>query len=103
MKEWGAIILIGVYLGTGFPGGSEDKESACNTGDLSSVPGSGRFPGEGNGYSLQYSCPENPMDRGILWDTIHGVTRGQMQLSDLPFMLQVSFYKNVTNFLTQQS
>ena len=39
MKEWGAIILIGVYLGTGFPGGSEDKESACNTGDLSSIPG----------------------------------------------------------------
>ena len=48
----------------GFPGGSDSKESACNTGDLGSIPGSGRSPGEGNGYPLQYSCLENPMDRG---------------------------------------
>jgi len=43
--------------------GSEGKASACNTGDLSSIPGSGRSPGEGNGNPLQYSCLENPMDR----------------------------------------
>ena len=50
-----------------FPGGSDGKESACNAGDLGSISGSGRFPGEGNGYPLQYSCLENPMDRGAWW------------------------------------
>ena len=48
----------------GFPGGSDGKESVCNAGDLRSIPGSGRSPGEGNGTPLQYSCLENPMDRG---------------------------------------
>ena len=48
----------------GFPGSSDHKESACNAGALASISGSGRSPGEGNGYSLQYSCLENPMDRG---------------------------------------
>ena len=48
----------------GFPGGSEIKAFACNAGDLGSIPGSGRSPGEGNGNPLQYSCLENPMDRG---------------------------------------
>jgi len=48
----------------GFPGGSDGKESACNMGDLSSIPGSGGSSGEGNGYPLQYSCLENSMDRG---------------------------------------
>ena len=47
-----------------FPGGSDSKESTCNVGDLGSVPGLGRSPGEGNGYPLQYFCLENPMDRG---------------------------------------
>ena len=47
-----------------FPGGSDDKASAYNVGDLGSVPGSGRSPGEGNGNLLQYSCLENPMDGG---------------------------------------
>ena len=48
----------------GFRGGSDGKEGACNAGDVGSIPGSGRSPGEGKGYSLQYSCLENPMDRG---------------------------------------
>ena len=48
----------------GFPGGSEVKASACNEGDLGSIPGSGRSPGEGNGNPLQYSCLENPMEGG---------------------------------------
>ena len=48
----------------GFPGGSEVKVSACNAGDLGSVPGLGRSPGEGNGNPLQCSCLENPMDGG---------------------------------------
>ena len=47
-----------------FPGGSVSKASAYNVGDLGSIPGSGRSPGEGNGNPLQYSCLENPMDRG---------------------------------------
>ena len=49
----------------GFPGGSDGKESACNAGDLGLIPGLGRFPGERNGYPFQYSCLENPMDRGV--------------------------------------
>ena len=48
----------------GFPGGSDGKASACNVGDLGSVPGMGRSPGEGNGNPLQHSCLENPMDGG---------------------------------------
>ena len=47
----------------GFPGGSDSKESACNAGDPSLTPGSGRSPGEENGYPLQYSCLEHPGDR----------------------------------------
>ena len=50
----------------GFSGGSDGKKSACNAGDLGSMPGSGRFPGEGNGNPLQYSCLENPMDGDFL-------------------------------------
>ena len=48
----------------GLPGGSDGKESACSAGDPGSIPGLGKSPGEGNGYPLQYSCLENPMDRG---------------------------------------
>ena len=48
----------------GFPGGSDGKASVCNAGDLGSIPGLGRSPGEGNGNPLQYSCLENPMDGG---------------------------------------
>ena len=53
-------------LNLGFPGGSEGKASVCNAGDLGSIPESGRFPGEGNGNPLQYSCLENPID-GEAW------------------------------------
>ena len=55
--------------------GSEVKTSACNVGDLGSIPGSGRSPGEGNGNPLQYSCLENPMDGRAWWATIHGVAK----------------------------
>ena len=54
--------IIGAILG--FPGGSDSKASSCNAGDLGSIPGSGRSPGEGNGNPLQYSGLENSMDRG---------------------------------------
>ena len=56
----------------GFPGGSDGKESACNAGDPSSVPGLGRSPGERNGYPLQHSCLENSMDRGVQQATVRG-------------------------------
>ena len=61
----------------GFPGGPDDKESACNVEDLSSIPGSGRYPGEGNGNPLQYSCLENSMDGGAWWATVHGVAKSR--------------------------
>ena len=55
----------------GFPGGSDGKESSCNAGDLSSIPGLGRSPREGNGYSLQYSCLENVLKRGAWQAAVH--------------------------------
>ena len=61
------------------------KNSPANAGDVSdasSTPGSGRTPGGGHGNSLQYSCLENPMDRGAWWATVHGVTRSRTRLSD---------------------
>ena len=61
----------------GFPGGSEDKASACNVGDPGSIPGLGKSPGEGNGNPLQYSCLENPMERGAWQATVHGVAKSQ--------------------------
>ena len=54
----------------------------ANAGDEVSIPGLGRFPGEGNDNPLQYSCLENPMDRGAWLDTVHGVTKSQTQLRD---------------------
>ena len=60
---------------SGFPGGSVVKNLATNEGDTSSIPGSGRSPGEGNGNPVQYSCLENSMDRGAWQATVHGITR----------------------------
>ena len=66
-----------------FPGGSDGKDSAYNAGDPGLILGWGRSPGEGNGNPLQYSCLENPMDRGAWGATVHGVTESQTRLSDL--------------------
>ena len=63
-------------------GGSDGKESACNVGDLDSILGSGRSPGAGIGNPLQYSCLENPKDRGTLWATVQGVTKSRTWLSN---------------------
>ena len=57
------------------PGGSDSEESACRAGELGSIPGLGRSPGEGKGYPLQYSYLENSMDKGAWWAIIHGVTK----------------------------
>ena len=72
------------------PGGSDGKKSAYSVGDQGSIPWSERSPGEGNGYPLQYSCLENPMDREAWWVTVHGVAKS---LTGLSFHFQVS-----TNF-----
>ena len=63
-------------------GSSDGKESVCNEGDPGSIPGSGRSPGEGNSNPPQYSCLENPMERGAWQATFHGVTESQTQLSN---------------------
>ena len=76
----GELLAIPVFLD--FSGGSDDKESACSVGDLGSVPGLGRSSGEGNGYSFQYSCLENSMNRGAWWATVPGIAKGWTQLSD---------------------
>ena len=68
----------------GFPGSSDSKEHA-NAGDARDaglIPGSGRSPGEGNGNPPQYSCLENPMDKGAWWAIVHEVTKKQTQLSE---------------------
>ena len=61
----------------GFSGGSDSEESACNAGNLGSIPKLGRSPGERNGNPLQYSCLGNPMDRGAWRATVHRVTKRQ--------------------------
>ena len=66
----------------GFPGGSDTKESACNAGDACLIPGSGRAPGEQNGYPFRYFCLENLIDKGASRATVHGLTKNQTQLSD---------------------
>ena len=95
---WGHLITIG------FPRCSGSKAPAYNAGDLGSIPGSRRSPGEGNGNPLQYSCLENPMDGGAWWATAHGVTKSRTQLSDFTFtffhflitinMQHLPFWKN---------
>ena len=75
MKEEAVFVFVFVllfgYIILGFTGGSAGKESVCNARDLGLIPGLGRSPGEGNGNPLQYSCLENPMDRGTWWTTVH--------------------------------
>ena len=63
-------------------GVSDGEESTCSVGDPGLIPGLERSPGEGNGNPLQYSCLENPMDRGAWWATVHGIAKNQTRLSD---------------------
>ena len=74
--------IFAMVIIIGLPYSSDGRESACNTGNLGSIPRSGRSPGEGNGNPLQYSCLENLMDRGVLQVIVHGVTKSQTQLND---------------------
>ena len=76
-------VLDTFHFGLGFPCGSAGKESACNAGDLGSIPGLGRSPGEEKGFPLQYSGPENSMDC-----IVHRVAKSQTRLSfGLVFLL----------------
>ena len=78
-------VCVCVCVYEGFPGDSVVKNmpaKARDTGDIGSIPGSERSPGEGNGNALQYSCLENSMDRGAWWAAVHGVTKNQTRLSD---------------------
>ena len=70
-----------------FLGGSDGKASTCHAGDMGSIPGSGRSPGEGNGNPLQYACLENSMDGGAWWATVHGVAKSQTRVSDFTHSL----------------
>ena len=67
----------GPFSKSGFPGGLGGKESACNAGDLGSIPRLGRSPGEGNGNPLQYSCLNNFIDRGARQTTVHGLAKSR--------------------------
>ena len=82
----------------GFPHGSDGKESACNVGDMGLVPGSGRFPGEGNGNPLQYSYLENSVDKGAWQATVHRFTKSWTQLSNQHFHILYKAKYNYTYF-----
>ena len=75
----------------GFLGGSDCKVSAYNAGDLGSIPGSGRSPGEGHSNPFQYSCLENPMDGGAWQATVHGFAESWTRLSN--FTIDATVYK----------
>ena len=87
----------------GLPWWLSSKESVCNAGGSGSIPGLGRFPREGNGNPLQYSCQENPMDRGAWRATVPGVAKSWTQLKRLNTQAQQnhswSFWKEVISFL----
>ena len=78
----------------GFPHSSVGKESACSAGDPGSIPGLGRSPGEGNGNPLQYSCLENPMDRGA-WQSMGS------QESDRTWQLNYYYFPSICQLLCQ--
>ena len=76
------LILFSILFKSGLLWWLRYKESACNAGDLGLIPGSARSPREGNGNPLQYSCPDNSMDRRVWWAIVHEVIKSQTVLSD---------------------
>ena len=82
----------------GFPGGSDGKVSACNVGDQGSIPESRRSPEEGTGNPLEYSCLENPTDRGAWQATVHGLAKSQTQLNNWHFHFHIFHHLWSTNY-----
>jgi len=96
ISRYTRIRVVTVFTsGWGFPGGSEVKASAYNAGDPYSIPGLGRSPGEGNGNPLQYSCLDNPMDRGAWWAIVRGVAKSQTWLSNQAQNRSISYNGSV--------
>ena len=84
-NEFQVVFLLASTKSRGFPGGAVVENPPANTGDIIDIrliPRSERSLGAGNGNPLQYSCPENPMDRGVWWATVHWVMRSETRLSD---------------------
>ena len=99
-KKLGTLILldkmrISDFRSLGFPHRSVSKESACNAGDAGSIPGLGRSPGEGNGNPLQYSCLENPIDRGAWRATVHGVAKSRTWLTTELLLRSLCFLRGL--------
>ena len=88
---------LGPCSGWGLPWWLSGKESACSARDIGPVPGSGRSPGGGHGNSLQYSCLENPMERGACWATVHKVTKSRTQLNWLSMHARICIEQTVEN------
>ena len=84
-------VCIKAVINMDFPGVSDGKEYACNVGDQGSIPGSGRSAGEENGNPFQYSCLENPIDKGAWQATVHGVAKSGARLSDYTTTTIISF------------
>ena len=99
-KIQGLCLYLSEYLGS--PGCSDDKESACNSRNLGSIPESGRSPREGNGNPLQYSCLENSMDRGAWQAIVHRVSKSQTGMSNFHFLSKhlTSHYESYSNLLS---
>ena len=87
-----------LYFSMGFPGGTDGKESACNGGDPGSFPVSGRSPREGNGNLLQYSCLENPMDRGA-WQAKYSC---DLAIGRILYLILYLFFWYMTVFNSQK-
>ena len=102
ISSFGKLSYVHVTIDTfsqftqGSPGGSVGKESACRAGDLGSITGSGRSPGEGNSNPLQYSCLENPMGWGAWQATVHGVTKSQTWLSNFTQFIWATAHSSET-------
>ena len=94
--------LIKCSLTGGLPGDSDGRESACNAGDQSSIPGSGRSPGERNGNPLQYCCLESSMDTGAWQATAHGGHK-EVDMTKLPILCLFSQWDLILVFLFQWS
>ena len=89
-------VSLFLLLSWEFPGGSDGKESTCNVGDPSSIPGLGRSPGEGNGNPVQCSCLESPMDRGAWQATVR--TTYSKNTSFFAFFFKIKKYKEEPNY-----